>query len=152
MSNWARIERAMNETMTYDRVSVIENEKIYKVVGSRGIEYIVTISEKSRCSCPDFSLRGGRCKHQILIMIKDLNYAITDPIFGEKAKSNQRYDSNIQKECSICLDCIQFDDFIWNCKTCSNILHIECIRKWTSMCDRHNMRNSCPLCRSSVAC
>lgn len=152
MSNWMRIERALHEKMTYELIEDIDGEKIYTVRGSRGIDYTVNIGEDPRCTCPDYVLRGGRCKHQILVLIKDLNYAITDPILNSSSTfdDNLKYESNALKECAICLDDIILNAKIWKCGICSNIIHTECVKKWSAICERHNMRKSCPLCRNKL--
>ena len=44
----------------------------FKVLGSTGNVYTVTIEQVPKCDCPDFG-KGNHCKHLIFVMLKVLN-------------------------------------------------------------------------------
>lgn len=51
--------------------------KIYKVMGSTGNIYTVTIKEKPECTCPDYTTRYKRCKHIYFILTRIMK--VDDP-------------------------------------------------------------------------
>jgi uncharacterized Zn finger protein len=44
----------------------------FKVLGSTGNVYTVTVEQVPKCDCPDFG-KGNHCKHLIFVMLKVLN-------------------------------------------------------------------------------
>lgn len=51
-----------------------EHEKIFKVVGTTGNVYTVSINEHSSCSCPDHTNNGNTCKHIYFIMLRVMKH------------------------------------------------------------------------------
>lgn len=54
-----------------------ETNKIYKIMGSTGNIYTITIGNNPACSCPDFTSRFKRCKHIYFALIKLMK--VNDP-------------------------------------------------------------------------
>ncbi|KAI9472079.1 MAG: hypothetical protein EXX96DRAFT_582804 [Benjaminiella poitrasii] len=70
----SRVKRASNEP-----IRIISSEMIhylkqheYKVRGSKGKIYSVTIGPKIHCSCIDHTTRAIHCKHILYILLKEL--------------------------------------------------------------------------------
>lgn len=55
----------------------------FKVIGSTGNVYDVTIDSKVQCSCPDF-IKGNLCKHVLFVMLKVLRVGQRDPVLVQK--------------------------------------------------------------------
>lgn len=70
MSN-SRLTKASNDKLYYiDSEKQTDIKKIYKIMGSTGNIYNVTLSTQIKCSCPDFIYRHKRCKHIYFVIIK----------------------------------------------------------------------------------
>ena len=50
-----------------------DTERIFVIMGHSGNVYNVTISNRPHCSCPDFYLRGNRCKHIFFVLMRIMN-------------------------------------------------------------------------------
>jgi len=67
-----RIDRAVGQRMyLISRTDKSELEKEFAVLGSVGNVYTVTVSQKPRCTCPDFE-KGNLCKHILFVLLKVL--------------------------------------------------------------------------------
>lgn len=44
----------------------------YRVLGSRGIRYTVTLVPQYSCECPDWSEHGNHCKHFMAVVLYTL--------------------------------------------------------------------------------
>ncbi|KAG8779577.1 hypothetical protein FRC15_010059 [Serendipita sp. 397] len=73
------------------RFYMIDREKIgsftrerFKVLGSTGNVYTVTITNLPTCDCPDF-LKGNHCKHILFVYLKVLNVKESSNLFYQKA-------------------------------------------------------------------
>lgn len=58
-------------------IEISEDEREYKIMGTRGNIYNVSITNNPTCTCPDYTTRGTRCKHIFFVLIKIMN--VVDP-------------------------------------------------------------------------
>ncbi|KAG2202972.1 hypothetical protein INT46_009089 [Mucor plumbeus] len=84
----ARSERAVNEHIRLLSSNMIRflRKHEFKVRGTAGKIYTVTIGPRLECSCRDYQIRKSHCKHILFILlkeldIKDLSTAIFSTIF-----------------------------------------------------------------------
>lgn len=69
-------EKMRKENALKDKLYYIESQKkseikkAYKVMGTTGNIYTVTLSNKIGCSCPDYKFRHKKCKHIYFVLIK----------------------------------------------------------------------------------
>jgi len=155
--NWRRIERALNQPMTYVKKKDTGKTLHFLVTGSLGNLYNVSIGEETSCSCPDFSNNKNRCKHQILCLLNEFNVGINNDILHDGRLSfqlSELVESNSQciegDDCPICFDEINIKDRSWNCKQCLKSFHKFCIDRWLSLSMISNRYSTCPMCRSLI--
>ncbi len=153
----------------------IENQLMYKILGSTGTFYDVIFSkEKMSCTCPDHDRHKSYCKHIYLVYIKifhlipDLEAtgnAITEMQYilmknahekfmegyKKKMEENEKHKDKMKgyrfhKE-DECSICFDiFGDLpVFGCKTCKNCFHDHCM---TTIL-KYNPK--CPMCRSSIS-
>lgn len=68
-----RLVNALVQKLYYiEEVVISNNKKEYKIMGSTGNVYTVTISKKSECTCPDYKMRRIRCKHICFVLVRIL--------------------------------------------------------------------------------
>jgi hypothetical protein len=156
-----RLERALTQPMSYSPTAASPSKRTYTVNGSSGTAYAVTIGLRSRCSCPDEGAhrRKARCKHQLLVLLKDLGVGIRNPILISTQCSvtqlNQLFDNTEHPvetglgacrrgECSVCL---VEGDLGASCSVCCNAFHDACIVQWRRVCSSQGIEPTCPLCR-----
>ena len=61
-----------------------DTERTYVIMGHSGHVYNVTISHRPKCTCPDFYLRGNRCKHIYFVLIRIMNIDnVTDKYYSD---------------------------------------------------------------------
>lgn len=67
-----RKSRGLNQKLFLIEIldSTSEYQKKFKIMGSTGNVYNVTIENNCRCDCPDFLKRAKRCKHIYFVLIK----------------------------------------------------------------------------------
>jgi hypothetical protein len=120
--------------------------------------------EKSlyRCTCPDHSNRGSRCKHiyfcfsRVLQLHPErLDGATTVDIIAAIAKyvgkrrgltsqeSIQRRKIEPDDECPICFEVLAGEETVWCINSCKNNFHRKCMDTWLKETDA-----TCPLCRA----
>ena len=58
--------------------------EVFKVLGSTGNLYTVTITNLPTCDCPD-ALKGNHCKHLLFVMLKVLHVPSTSTLAYQKA-------------------------------------------------------------------
>jgi hypothetical protein len=78
----ARRERALREHMFLVDFpqKVGRNKIVYRVCGSRGVIYQLTVSEQkdTTCTCLDFKTRGCTCKHIFCLLFRMLRFPINE--------------------------------------------------------------------------
>ena len=94
------------------------------MIGSRGIKYNVCISKEPKCTCPDFKERRGRCKHQILCLIKECGCTADDINLSDSKYIDIKNILSDDDELQPKLDC--------ECPICFETLHdvktnIQCV-------------------------
>jgi len=81
-----RIYRAQNQRMFMISCEEVDDEtRKYAVLGSTGNIYNVTITQKPKCTCPDYLTRGDCCKHILLVYLKVLRCGASSPYIYQKA-------------------------------------------------------------------
>ena len=81
-----RVKKAMNQRLYLIGIETnktlnSEHVKIYKIVGSTGNIYTVTINEIASCTCLDFLTHHCRCKHIYFVLLRVIRI---DPIYKDK--------------------------------------------------------------------
>ncbi|GAA5850422.1 hypothetical protein JCM8547_001870 [Rhodosporidiobolus lusitaniae] len=64
------------------RTSEISEE--FKVLGSTGNQYTVTVDHRPKCDCPD-GAKGNKCKHQLFVLLKILQVPQTSNLWYQAA-------------------------------------------------------------------
>jgi hypothetical protein len=68
-----RLVNAVTQKLYFiEEKSVDECSREYKIMGSTGNIYTVTISEALTCTCPDYKLRKVQCKHIYFVLVRVL--------------------------------------------------------------------------------
>ena len=137
-----------------------DKERTYVIMGHSGHVYNVTISRRPHCTCPDYYLRGNRCKHIyfVLMRIMDIENP-TDKYYNDDELSemfsnippiaqNLMYQGNdvplVGKEikeveqkfekgdiCPICLDPLENGKDLDFCRySCGKTIHSKCFSMW----------------------
>ena len=148
-----RIERA-----TWQRIHVIsssDDDNTYRILGTQGNEYKVTIDESnwkhSTCSCPDFTRRRRLCKHVYYVLIKVKRMTQEQLEGGEgSSKAIEFYKPNEGDECAICYDGYKENEKATSCEKCAKPFHVTCIKAWKSHCEKTRVKVTCPLCRHKL--
>ena len=166
------IEPKEEDNKTKSKKSKNKNYRDFIVLGSTGNEYKVRIQKEPTCTCPDYIMRGNRCKH-ILFILENIfdeyqsgeNYydeVDVDFMFDEiperiklmyeknlnieKRKNMDFALSNINNDeiCPICFQKIKNGKKIDKCLFgCGQEIHFDCLNKWHKF---HNIKN-CPYCK-----
>jgi len=160
-----RIERALKQRMYLLEATRIDSENwFFRVEGSVGVIYDVSIAKELKCSCPDFKRKDTICKHIYFILIRI--FKLTAPLnpktnifipgidkkFTEILKNRlikEDIPENIieisGKNCAICYEDYQenidIGSKVIKCQRCSNVFHNECMNIWLKK------GSTCPLCR-----
>jgi predicted SprT family Zn-dependent metalloprotease len=83
MEKTSRINRGLTQQIyLLEKISNLE----YKVMGTSGKPYIITIAKHPKCTCPDHFIRHKRCKHIYFVLIRIMNVA--DPEKKEYSEEN----------------------------------------------------------------
>ena len=159
-----RIERCFTDNIylieSIPPDSVDDNERTYVIMGHSGHVYNVTISRKPHCTCPDFYLRGNRCKHIYFVLMRIMNIENpTDKYYNDDelqemfsnippVAQNLMYQGNdvplVGKEikeveqkfdkgdiCPICLDPLENGKDLDFCRySCGKTIHKKCFSMW----------------------
>ena len=70
-----------------DRDFVSDDTQNFSIMGSTGNVYIVTISTKPTCTCPDYVTRNKRCKHIFFVLLRIMK--ISENIVEKKEFSDE---------------------------------------------------------------
>ena len=149
--NVSRIIRALYENMSVTLVGSSYYERYFDVIGSRGIKYHVRISKEPTCTCPDFIERKGRCKHQILCLIRECGCTTTDVNLHDSRyidienilNDSDQLQPKLDCECPICFETLFDVETNIQCEHCKKIYHKRCMHEWLKT------KNTCPTCRSA---
>lgn len=57
---------------------------------------------------------------------------------------------HLQLECLVCCDKLCHTDFVWSCKQCYNILHLNCVKKWANA-SKLESGWRCPACQNTYS-
>ena len=79
-----RIGRALSQRMYLLEEEARGDGRLYKILGSTGNVYDVTIDREPSCSCPD-ARKGNICKHIFFVMVRVLRCDRDAPIVHQKA-------------------------------------------------------------------
>lgn len=81
-----RKQNATKHKLFYvDSLLVDKLTKVFKIMGSTGNIYDVTLSNELSCTCPDHKNRGSKCKHIYFVLMKILRIKdIDQDIFTDK--------------------------------------------------------------------
>ena len=146
-------------------------ERTYVIMGHSGHVYNVTISHRPKCTCPDFYLRGNRCKHIYFVLIRIMNIDnVTDKYYSDDdltdmfrnippIAQNLMYkgsdvEINEGKEveqkfeegdiCPICLDPLENGKELDFCRySCGKTIHSKCFSMWVK-----SKGSICVFCRA----
>ncbi|OZJ06783.1 hypothetical protein BZG36_00400 [Bifiguratus adelaidae] len=81
-----KFERAMQQRLyLVDRHRESDIKEIYKINGSTGNVYTVTVSNKVTCDCPDHTKTDDLCKHCLFVMVKVLGLSKDSPYIYQNA-------------------------------------------------------------------
>ena len=155
-----RIERCYTDNIYLIESLPPEEDHPYKrkylIMGNSGRTYKVTISNKPNCTCPDFTMRGNRCKHIYFVLIRIMNISnYTDREFsdeelsemflnipevaknlmykGENTSEQKEVNQKFDKDdiCPICLDPLENGKELDYCKySCGKTIHKKCFSMW----------------------
>ena len=148
-----------------------DTERTYVIMGHSGHVYNVTISHRPKCTCPDFYLRGNRCKHIYFVLIRIMNidnvtdkyYSADDltdmfrnipPIAQNLMYKGSDVEINEGKEveqkfeegdiCPICLDPLENGKELDFCRySCGKTIHSKCFSMWVK-----SKGSICVFCRA----
>ena len=148
-----------------------DTERTYVIMGHSGHVYNVTISHRPKCTCPDFYLRGNRCKHIYFVLIRIMNIDnVTDKYYSDDdltdmfrnippIAQNLMYkgsdvEVNEGKEveqkfeegdiCPICLDPLENGKELDFCRySCGKTIHSKCFSMWVK-----SKGSICVFCRA----
>jgi len=174
--NWKEIEKKsrINRGLTQNIYLLEKKSDLeYKVMGTSGKPYTITIGKFPKCTCPDYSIRRKRCKHIYFVLIRIMNFndpekkEFTDedlvnminnipPIVGvisNTGQQNLKFDliedekivePKVDDNCPICLDEVKILPYV-SCKKCGHCVHIECFEMWIKF---GHKKNKCIFCQN----
>ena len=148
-----------------------DTERKFVIMGHSGHVYNVTITNRPKCTCPDFYLRHNRCKHIYFVLIRIMNIDnVTDKYYSDEDLSemfsnippvaqNLMYkgdnmENNGGKEveqkfekgdiCPICLDPLENGKELDFCRySCGKTIHSKCFSMWVK-----SKGSICVFCRA----
>jgi hypothetical protein len=163
----ARVQRCVTQGLRL--LDIDDTRTCFKIMGSTGTEYTVTLNELNiTCNCQDCIRRTRKCKHILFVLSRILQLDENDlERMGPRAVLEphvrddlvKRADGFVQHRaqrpanretddtCGICLE--PFKAVIANvrdCEQCWHTAHADCLREW-HMASRHSQR-TCPFCRA----
>ena len=155
-----RIERCYTDNIYLIESIPPEEDDSYKrkylIMGNSGRTYKVTITNRPSCTCPDYIMRGNRCKHIYFVLIRIMNISnYTDRQFsdeelsemflnipevaknlmyqGENTSEQKEVNQKFEKDdiCPICLDPLENGKELDYCKySCGKTIHKKCFSMW----------------------
>ena len=82
-----RLERALEQRIyLIDREISNAADMHFVVLGAVGKVYYVDINATPRCSCIDYRMRGGQCKHLYFVLCRVLKLPLSHPYFSRQEK------------------------------------------------------------------
>ena len=148
-----------------------DTERKFVIMGHSGHVYNVTITNRPKCTCPDFYLRHNRCKHIYFVLIRIMNIPnVTDksysdedlsemfmnipPIAQDLIYKGDNIERNDGKEveqkfekgdiCPICLDPLENGKDLDFCRySCGKTIHSKCFSMWVK-----SKGSICVFCRA----
>ena len=134
-----------------------DTERAYVIMGHSGHVYNVTITNYPSCTCPDYYLRGNRCKHIYFVLMRIMNITnATDDSFSDEEliemyrnippitqnlmykgeavevegkEVDQKFDAG--DICPICLDPLENGQELDFCRfSCGKTIHKKCFSMW----------------------
>lgn len=72
-----RAQRAKTQKIFLANRNLDDSSATFDVLGASGNLYKVSLNDSPKCSCPDHTTRGSRCKHILFMLIKIFN--VNDP-------------------------------------------------------------------------
>ena len=148
-----------------------DTERKFVIMGHSGHVYNVTITNRPKCTCPDFYLRHNRCKHIYFVLIRIMNIDnVTDryysdddltdmfsnipPIAQNLMYKGDEMENNEGKEveqkfekgdiCPICLDPLENGKELDFCRySCGKTIHSKCFSMWVK-----SKGSICVFCRA----
>ncbi|KAI8641396.1 hypothetical protein BD408DRAFT_418210 [Parasitella parasitica] len=87
-----RSQRALDEPIQLVSSEMIRYQRKheFKVRGTTGKIYIVTIGPRLECNCRDHQIRKGHCKHILFILLRELRIQdMSSPIFSTLFPTDQ---------------------------------------------------------------
>lgn len=165
----ARQSRAFQQPLLLEAegITIIdETFAIFRVIGSTGTKYSVTVSNETSCTCPDYMNRELPCKHiyfilgrvlrqparivdrgtgfadeEVLQILQKTGFYVPEP--ARQAITTKRRSVDEQKECPICIDEISEKQDLIYCETsCGYNFHRSCFERCKTRC--------CPMCRAAL--
>ncbi|TGZ80362.1 hypothetical protein EX30DRAFT_396370 [Ascodesmis nigricans] len=141
-----------------------ELKEVFKMAGTTGNLYTITICDIPRCDCPD-GIKTGTCKHILYIMLKVLrapdnlvyqaglltselhtifSRAPTPPTTAPRSNRKPLTDSL----CPICYDDFKNNEPTVYCQTqCGTNIHSACFKQWQATCHAQGKSTTCVMCR-----
>ena len=151
-----------------------ETTRKFVIMGHSGNVYNVTISNYPHCTCPDYYLRGNRCKHIYFVLMRIMNISnYTDSSYEDdeliemfnnippvaqnlmyKGSSipngGKEVDQKFEKGdiCPICLDPLENGKELDFCRySCGKTIHSKCFSMWEK-----TKGSICVFCRAQWYC
>ena len=148
-----------------------DTERKFVIMGHSGHVYNVTITNRPKCTCPDFYLRHNRCKHIYFVLIRIMNIDnVTDRYYsdddltdmfsnippvaqnlmykGDEMENNEGKEVEQKFEkgdiCPICLDPLENGKELDFCRySCGKTIHSKCFSMWVK-----SKGSICVFCRA----
>jgi len=115
------------------------NDLKYKVMGTSGKPYIITIEKHPKCTCPDHFIRHKRCKHIYFVLIRIMN--VPDP---EKKEFTDEDLGNMIKNIPPMVDVFSNDRIYIKNQENPEIVHIE------EKIAEPKIDDNCPICLDEI--
>lgn len=144
----SRQEKAMTDNLYLIEIIHTENyfKREFSILGSTGNNYIVTISTRLTCSCPDFRIRKKKCKHIYFVLMRVMKY---EKIHKNKFKENELEEmfKNIPQITENLLAGIR--PLRKNAKTKKEIIFEE-VEEKEELLTNENLEDICPICLDNL--
>lgn len=169
-----RQARALSQRLLLEPNGVVLIDKdcvMFRIIGSTGKTYDVSVSANTSCTCPDYKNRESPCKHIYFVLNKLLRcsdalwkkgtdfseiqlrevlsgvYRILDEKWVQETlpKKNHAVEPKVDtcQECPLCLEDFQVGEkMTWCNKQCGYVFHFACF----SRCKN----KLCPMCRAEL--
>ena len=151
-----------------------DTQRIFVIMGHSGNVYNVTISNHPHCTCPDYYLRGNRCKHIYFVLMRIMNISnYTDSSYEDDEliemfnnippitqnlmykgsaipNGGKEVEQKFEKDdiCPICLDPLENGKDLDFCRySCGKTIHSKCFSMW-----ERTKGSICVFCRAQWHC